>query len=236
MKKKPQWIKDVKKHAETVKDASSSSLKNIGSKLKEQADEIDKKYNVSEHASSLKKSAGEKLRDIDDRYEVSDKAKAGVKAVGKAAKDVKDHADKSGLTEKVVHAGNAIDENIIKPAVKLAEETGVTKQIGKISEATVEQYGKTRAWIKPYFAPETPDELLLTTKRELIYINACILQISRDEAEQLANRLGAAMVAKVAGVVSVGTLLGMVSTFGTASTGTAIAGLHGAAETNATLS
>lgn len=86
-----------------------------------------------------------------------------------------------------------------------------------------------------YFEPESARELLKITKEELIYINACILQISPTESEQFAIKLGNAIAAKVGAGIGVGALLSLVSAFGTAGTGTAIAGLSGAAATNATL-
>ena len=77
--------------------------------------------------------------------------------------------------------------------------------------------------------------LLETTKKELNFIVSCILQVDLNTASKYTSRAGTAVAAKMAGAgVSAG-LYGLVSTFGTASTGTAIAGLSGAAQTNATL-
>ena len=235
MKKKPQWLKGAEKFANKAVDTTAKSLGEFGDQVKKAASEIDEDYKVSEHVSELKEATVKKAKDLDDRYAINEKAKAGANAVVEAARDAKKYSDESGLTDKVISTGDALKKNIVEPVVEWVDETGTTKKIGEATKTAIEGYGNTRAWIKPYFAPENLDELLQTTKRELIYINACILQVSRDEAEQLANKLGAAIVSKIAGAASVGTLLGMVSTFGTASTGTAIAGLHGAAASSATL-
>lgn len=77
--------------------------------------------------------------------------------------------------------------------------------------------------------------LLVTTRSNLTYVVACVLQIKTDTAADYLNRAGNALLSKMAAAgVTVG-LYGLVSTFGVASTGTAIATLSGAAQTSATL-
>lgn len=61
------------------------------------------------------------------------------------------------------------------------------------------------------------------------------MQIRPRDSEQLARQFGAAVASKVMGAAVSGTLLALVSTFGTAGTGTAISTLSGAAATHATL-
>lgn len=78
-------------------------------------------------------------------------------------------------------------------------------------------------------------KLLETTKTELNYIVSCILQTDRDTAADFTSRAATAVAAKMAGAGIATGLLGLVSTFGTASTGTAIASLSGAAQSTATL-
>lgn len=75
------------------------------------------------------------------------------------------------------------------------------------------------------------EQWLLDTEKTLTHIAANILQISHEESSKLAK----ALVVKSAGAAGVAGIFGLVSTFGAASTGTAIAGLSGAAATNATL-
>jgi len=84
---------------------------------------------------------------------------------------------------------------------------------------------------------EKPDgfELLEATKDCLIKIVASILQIRVKAAGDFTRRFSQAIAAKMAGAgVAVG-FLGLISAFGTAGTGTAIATLSGAAATSATL-
>jgi len=83
--------------------------------------------------------------------------------------------------------------------------------------------------------PIDVDTLLETTKKELNYIVACIMQVSAKTASDFTSRVGKALGAKMAGAAAATGFLGLVSAFGTAGTGTAIASLSGAAATNATL-
>lgn len=82
---------------------------------------------------------------------------------------------------------------------------------------------------------KSASDLLTSTKKELNYIVACIMQVSVKTASNLTERVGKAIAAKVAGAAAVTGILGLVSAFGTAGTGTAIATLSGAAATSATL-
>lgn len=84
-------------------------------------------------------------------------------------------------------------------------------------------------------SPPSHRALLEHTRAGLNDLVACILQLDGKSAGAYTARAATAVGAKMAGAgVSTG-LLGLVSTFGTASTGTAIAGLSGAAQTTATL-
>ena len=77
--------------------------------------------------------------------------------------------------------------------------------------------------------------LLLTTKVELTYVVACIMQVDVKEAGEYTGRIGKAITSKIVAAGATTGALGLVSLFGTAGTGTAIASLSGAAATNATL-
>jgi hypothetical protein len=78
-------------------------------------------------------------------------------------------------------------------------------------------------------------KLLLDTKSELNYLCSCILQTNPKTAYTITNKAGELLASKLAGLGFSGGMLGIVSTFGTAGTGTAIGTLSGAAATNATL-
>ena len=77
--------------------------------------------------------------------------------------------------------------------------------------------------------------MLISTKKDLNYIVACILQTDVKEANNFTYKVGKTLAAKLVGSSASGGLIGLVSTFGTAGTGTAIGTLSGAAATNATM-
>lgn len=78
------------------------------------------------------------------------------------------------------------------------------------------------------------DKHLRCIERDLNGITASIKQVSTKRARYL-NRVGGVATGKVAGVAGTAGIYGLVTTFGTASTGTPIAVLSGAAAKNATL-
>lgn len=140
-----------------------------------------------------------------------------------------------GISAKLGEAGDAIHASVIEPSLEYMEDVGVTDVVARTGKHAEVLYGNIRFATKPYFEPEDVRELLLNTRKELIYITACVLQISPQKAENWLGEFGKLLTAKMAGVLGTGTLFGLVSTFGTAGTGTAIASLSGAAATNATL-
>lgn len=77
--------------------------------------------------------------------------------------------------------------------------------------------------------------LFKVTVKELDYLVACILQVNSASAAGFTRRVGQATVSKIAAPGAVSGVLGLVVTFGTAGTGTAIASLSGAAATSATM-
>lgn len=77
--------------------------------------------------------------------------------------------------------------------------------------------------------------LLIDSKKKLNYVVACILQSSVKDTNEFTNKVGRALASKIVGASSAGGLVGLVATFGTAGTGTAIGTLSGAAATNATM-
>jgi hypothetical protein len=184
----------------------------------------------------MAKSSAEK---INDEYKFKKRIATAYgktkETVDEALGEIKGSKIYIGAGEKTKSAMTFVDTEVLGPIDGYLEKSGTKKVIRSASEITTSSYGKARAYIKPYFAPETPEALLISTKNELLYLNACMLQINRDQAEILANRLGAAITSKLAGAATVGGLMGLVSAFGTAGTGTAIASLSGAAATNATL-
>jgi hypothetical protein len=140
-----------------------------------------------------------------------------------------------GLRGKARRIQNLLVARVGEPAKQYLNEVGITDVVIGMGQKTGEVYGSTRSFVKPYFKPDDARELLDNTRKELTYITACILQISYREAEGWVSEFGKLLSAKIAGVAGSVTLFSLVSTFGTAGTGTAIASLYGAAATNATL-
>ena len=195
------------------------------------------------------------LRDLDKKHGVTDAVRENGKRAAKTARKLDNDY---GVTDKAVVAGKVVSDGvrgIAKVADSVAEDTGFYNAARTVTDATsavlkqygldrrLEQigrhcenlYGSSRSVIKPYFLPETPDELLRNSRKELAYISACIMQISHGEAEQLAGQFGKVIASKITGIATTGAFLSLVSAFGTAGTGTAIASLSGAASTSATL-
>ena len=129
----------------------------------------------------------------------------------------------------------AVSNHVIRPTKGYLTEAGISVRFTTASNFVQDAYGNTRRVIKPYFAPESTIELLDITRKELTGITACILQISRKNAENWMGQFGKLVSAKVAGIAGTATLFSLVSTFGTAGTGTAIASLSGTAQTSATI-
>ena len=235
MKKKPQWLRNLSKTSKNISDGVSGAFRNISSLTLKHSKNIDEEYEFSETIKSASKATQEYLSEVDEKYSISDKAVEVKNSLIEAGSKISQATKESGALDKVDELQQSFQKNIFNPVSNYAVESGFNDCLCKVLDMAEIGYGEARTLVKPYYAPETPNELLQNTKEELIYINSCILQISADEAEKLANKLGSAIISKVAGAASVGVLFSMVSAFGTAGTGTAITGLSGAAATNATL-
>lgn len=228
MKEKPEWQKKTKK-------LTSKIFRNLKSKASETTDKIEKRYNISEKVEVASNTTKSIAKDLNDQLSITDSVNGGVDAASSALGSLKEME----VCQKVVGTAGktktAIDNQVVTPLNSLIDKTGIKNSFNTGFEIATDGYGKIRKLVKNYYAPETPEELLRTTKNELVYINACILQVSRDDAEDLANKFGAAITSKIAGVASAGALLSLIGTFGTAGTGTAISSLSGAAASNASL-
>jgi len=210
---------------------AASATSKVLRKTGEHIQKLDENHGVSDVLRQKGAKVRESVQRFDGQHGLSDKAvKAGKAASGiarKATESADRIADDAGIYDAARTAADA--------AAQLAKQYQMDKRLDAIGQACEDLYGASRSVIKPYFLPETPDELLQNTKKELAYISACIMQISPGEAEKLAGQFGRAIASKVAGIAASGAFLSLVSTFGTAGTGTAIASLSGAASTSATL-
>lgn len=210
--------------------------------VRDNARSAKKKFDDSELSGQISEKATAAGRAVNDSYKKSGLGEAVKPVIGAGAETIAYVREKAGdvdrslkISEKANSAKAVVVETIAEPTKQYLEKSGVTDVLVSVGRKTGNVYGATRRHVKPYFEPEDARELLENTRKELTYITACILQISYREAEGWVCEFGKLLSAKIAGVAGTVTLFGLVSTFGTAGTGTAIASLSGAAATNATL-
>lgn len=198
--------------------------------------EIDKAHELTARAVKAGKVIQSKAKDVDEHYGVSDKAIAiynsAADQVTEKASIIKRAADDHGVTQ-------VLREKIVDPITQVSTAAGSSEMVKAVRDLSGDAYGATRRAVKDIFIPDLPTydihELLESTKKELNYIAACILQISPEESSRIGMQFGKAVTAKIAGAASTTALLGIVATFGHAGTGVAISGLSGAAATSATM-
>lgn len=212
MKSKPQWLRRLEEH--TI--IAVQSVSKVASQIEAKTKSLDEQLALTQHAKQLAESMD---------------LRGNLNVLRDGARSLKS----TGLYRDVQRTGQKINTYVTAPLDGFLQESGIKNHCRTASLAAGQLYGSSRKILKPYFAPETPQALLITTKKELLYLNACLLQVSAGEAEQLANQFGAAVASKVAGAASAAAVLSMVSALGSASTGTAIASLSGVAATNASL-
>jgi hypothetical protein len=152
-----------------------------------------------------------------------------VKSTSAAIDDVSKELTKFDKKHKI---SNRVKSSTKKGLKQLKQKVENPEDITKLIEKA---YGHGRGLIKSKPDSITPTELLKQTRKEMLNISSCILQINASENEIIASEFGNAVLSKIAGIATTGSLLGLVSTFGTAGTGAAISGLSGAAATSATL-
>jgi hypothetical protein len=239
MKKELPWIRRLQKQAMhaagIIADKTSEALGEAKSGLKK----LDERIDITTKLKDTGDKIGALARHADQDYALSSKAGVLKRAASAAIVQTKETAlrvaEESGLNKGASTVGGALKIHVAEPVAGLFKKHGLDRRLEAAGHHIELAYGLTRSVIKPYFAPESAEELLANTKRELTYISACIMQITAGEAEKVAGQFGAAIASKIAGIATTGALLALVSTFGTAGTGTAIASLSGAAATNATL-
>lgn len=193
---------------------------------------VDEKYDITERAQLFGQAVQAKAKVVDARFDLVARGKVGFQAIQRTGSQVIDQikttSDESGLTA-------VLQDKVVAPASRAADSVFRDPRFIEGMARSQRTYGAVRETIKPYFAAADAHELLANTKAELAYVSACILQISAADSNQLAEQFGRAVTAKLAGAGTTAALLAIVSSLGSASTGTAIATLSGAAATKATL-
>ena len=222
-----------------AKDSISSTLSSIGKSSKERIEQIDTKYSISDRAKKNVDVA--KKFAVDNEFDVASKnlstaaiwvAKSGYDLARKGAKELD---EKSGVSRKLGKVSSIFDSGIVDPTKESFQKTGISSNASRIKNRLQSEYGELRAGLKTYKTPDSIEDQLILTRAELAKITSCILQMSNKETENWLGSFGKIVSAKTTGIITSGALLGLVSTFGTAGTGTAIASLSGAASTSATL-
>ena len=229
MKKKPDWLKQTEKRKdflvkEGVSPRISDAINATKKIVEEQISGLNRHFTLSKNTKEI---LGEIAQDLSEKKEAL-KDSSAWKGPIKALK-----ATQKSSFIPIDAAVTAVRKKMGKRAII---GLGVVRTIEDGSWSTVTTiWRKVREKIKVYFAPENAEELLKSTKEELLYINSCILQISRSEADKIAKQFNKALASKLTSAGVTGGIFALISTFGAAGTGTAIAGLSGAAATNATL-
>lgn len=239
MKKELPLIRRLQKKAMDaagiLTDKASGALDEAKSGLKT----LDRQFDITATLKDAGGTIGALAHHADQHYDISGKVIIARKVAGIVAIEAKSKvirvAEESGLNKSASVAASILKTCIADPTVELIKKHKLDQTAKAVGNVLEQGYGAGRSIIKPYFLPETLGELLSNTKFELTYISACIMQISAGEAEKAAGQFGAAIASKITGIATTSALLTLVSTFGTAGTGTAIASLSGAAATNATL-
>ena len=216
---------EVQSRAETVAKEAGRGLK-----------AADERWGISESAAKLGAQAADKAHELDARHGVSKVVgELGKKSGGvlrSTADAVTSAADSTGVTR-------ALDEYAVMAGRKLAEAVSSSKAYKSALNLGEEAYGAVRGTTRAIVHPSLPtfdqDTLLRETGKELVYIAACVMQISAAESHTLGSQFGRAVFAKASGAAAVAGTLSLVAAFGTSGTGTAIAALHGAALSSASL-
>lgn len=191
--------------------------------------------NITEYGQKAHHLASQKFQDYGLERVVQPTLRAASKTHGFIAETASEVDERLEISEKVKDVAHTLEQDFIEPTKEYLSDAGIPSVAEKLGRYSVDRYGKARGVIKPYFAAESARELLENTQRELTTITACILQVRHQEAEDWHGQFGRVVSAKIAAAAGTFSLFGLVSAFGTAGTGTAIAGLSGAAANSATL-
>ena len=231
MKRKPNSLKTASEKLRQLRSQISDQLVEARSKL----EQVDKRLAISEQAGEVAARVREQTAIIEADLQLTERLHETKERVDRVVQDAKESSVWIGSAEALEELTDALHEKVVKPTDELLKTSGAADAVNRAWEGVEAIYGELRHRIKPYYAPEAPEELLQQTRDELLYINSCLLQISVEESAQFSSAIGKAVASKVAGAASAGALLGIAGAFGTAGTGTAIATLSGAAYTNSTL-
>jgi len=236
---KPNHFREFQKSARKAQEAASGLADKAIQGGKQKLAEIDDQYHLSDKTRQLGESIGNTAKSVDKHTGISrhsrDARDALIDSFDALTTQGKHIAEQTGIVEAARSATSALKQIVIQPGAEYLETSGINERLYQTGATLASAYGQTRAVIKPYFAPESARELLQNTRYELARITATLMQTNTDETDRLARQFSSAFTAKASGVVAAGLTLATVGTLGTASTGTAIATLSGAAANSASL-
>ena len=256
-------LQQVQKTAQDLADGASSKAGGIvglaGEKISEGLHSLDERFDISTGLKSVGDAAGRRAKELDDRFDISTGLKSVSDATSRKAKELDDRFDVSGNAQRLavqsrekmrqaqeslssvahkIGAPTAADR-VADGARRLRESVASSDAYKKSMDVSKWAYGAARQAAVELLAPDLPtfdhDELLRCTERELTRIAACIMQIDVAESGALGRQFSRAVFVKASGAATAAGILALVSAFGTAGTGTAIATLSGAAATSASL-
>ncbi|MDM0045702.1 hypothetical protein QTH91_14525 [Variovorax dokdonensis] len=229
-------LQTAQKRVQGIFSSVAQAVTSLGQTVVDRLEEVDRTRGITAVVADTGQRIGEVIAAADQQLGVSDK----VATTGKAAAEL--FSETSTRVQKAAQSSGisgGLQNNFLDPvqkAVSIITESPLVKEgLDSVEQA----YGKTRNLVMDVVMPSLPTydakELLTSTRTELNYVAACILQISPEASSDLGRKFGRVVTAKISGATSAAALLGLVVTFGNAGTGAAIAGLSGAAATNATL-
>jgi hypothetical protein len=211
------------------------SVSDVASHAERGLDAAIREHRVDERIAETREKIADKLTEfgVGDAADKGQRELRRISAEARAlARGVDEHL---GLTDKVETGRSVFVEAVMEPVQARVAESQASQHVRQFSNFLEASYGRARASIVPPPEVDDAEQLLRETRLQLVRITSTVLQVPEDQADAWLGRFGRVLTSKVSGVLGSGTLLGLVSAFGTAGTGTAIASLSGAASTSATL-
>ena len=222
-------------HDENIFRKTQRASRDVTRKVSKKISESPHKERIANRVSKDWQAVSKLYDDANINRIIKPASDAVSQAYSSSKKSLKNIDEVTQLTAKAETIKNGTNKHIARPAKNFMAEKGISAKLTEGTDITQNAYGDLRKMIKPYFAADDAQELLLNTHKEITKITASILQVSNKDAAGWIGSFGKLVTAKVAGIAGTASLFGLVSTFGTAGTSAAISGLAGAAANNATI-
>ena len=168
MKKRPKWFKKLN-------DAVDSSAKTFGQLIQKTGEELgsfNKRHQIAEKLQDASSELASGIAHARDKTNFDQKVQTGKEIAKEAYQMTRESELVKDAKTLLSPAKSMIGGQVAKQAKSFLDHQKISEKIEKFTASASSGYGSARASIKPYFAPETPEELLLRTKDELLYIKA----------------------------------------------------------------